>query len=1140
MLGKAVAEAPAGCVLHVARDDARLARLAEALAFFHPDVACLALPAWDCLPYDRVSPNPAIVSQRMDCLTRLAGGDPAAGGPCIVLTTINGLLQRVPPRAALAGARFEIEAGRPISLDALAGYFERNGYARSGTVMEPGEYAPRGGIVDIFPSGAEAPLRIDLFGDEVESIRVFDPLTQRSAGRVDRLLLGPMSEVQLDAEAIDRFRIGYRELFGAMTAEDPLYEAVSAGRRHPGVEHWLPIFHDRLDTILDYLPGAPVILDPLLDEAREARLAAIADYYAARRNPPAGATAGETVYRPLPPERLYLDGDELEARLAERAVGQLTPFRMPDSATLPVFEAGGKAAREFAVERERRDINLFDALRDYLAEQIAAGRRVIFACYSAGSRDRLAGVLGDHGVEGVVAVGGWPDALALAPAAVGVVVLGLDHGFETDDLVVLAEQDVLGDRLTRPARRARRSDAFIAEASSLTAGDLVVHLDHGIGRFDGLETLGLNDVEHDCVRLIYDGGDKLFVPVEDIEVLSRYGSADTVVALDRLGGAGWQARNARLKQRIKEMAGELMRVAAERRLRQGVRLIPPSGLYEEFCARFAFEETEDQQHAIDDVMADLASGRPMDRLICGDVGFGKTEIAFRAAFVSVMAGKQVAVVVPTTLLSHQHFSTFSERFAGLPVRIEQLSRLVPAKRAAAAKEGIADGQVDIVIGTHALLAKTIRFKDLGLLVIDEEQHFGVAHKERLKQMRADVHVLTLTATPIPRTLQMALAGVRELSLIATPPVDRLAVRTFIMPHDPVIVREAILREQFRGGQTFYVCPHIEDMPMIAARLRELVPEVKVVAAHGRMASRELEKVMRTFYDGAADVLISTAIIESGLDIPNVNTIIVHRAHLFGLAQLYQLRGRVGRAKVRAYAYLTLPPHGGLSEAATKRLEVMHKLDSLGAGFSLASYDLDIRGAGNLLGAEQSGHIREVGLELYQRMLDEAVREAQAAERGVPIETRADWTPQINVGASILIPEEYVADLGVRLGLYRRLAALESQTDIDGFAVELVDRFGSLPATVEHLLKIVAIKRVCRAAGVARLDAGEKGAVLTFRDNSFANPAGLVAFIGRQPLGVKLRPDHTLVINRDWRDTEARLDGARQLLGDLVEIARQAA
>jgi transcription-repair coupling factor (superfamily II helicase) len=567
-------------------------------------------------------------------------------------------------------------------------------------------------------------------------------------------------------------------------------------------------------------------------------------------------------------------------------------------------------------------------------------------------------------------------------------------------------------------------------------------------------------------------------------------------------------------------------------------MAPPEGSWDEFCARFPFAETEDQTRAIAEVLEDLASGRPMDRLICGDVGFGKTEIALRAAFIAAMAGSQVAVVVPTTLLARQHFRTFSERFAGLPVRVAQLSRMVGAREAAEVRKGLADGTIQIVIGTHALLTKGVSFADLGLLVIDEEQHFGVAHKERLKALRADVHVLTLTATPIPRTLQLALTGVREMSVIATPPVDRLAVRTFIMPFDGLVIREALQRERFRGGQVFCVVPRIEDMPRMAQRLAEIVPEARVAQAHGRMAPTDLERVMTDFSDGRYDILLSTNIVESGLDMPAVNTLLVYRADMFGLGQLYQLRGRVGRGKVRGYAYLTWPPNFRLSAAAEKRLTVMQTLDSLGAGFTLASHDLDLRGAGNLLGEEQSGHIREVGIELYQQMLEDAVAEMRAERGRKRVEAR-DWTPNIALGLPVLIPETYVRDLPVRLGLYRRIGALDSDAETEAMAAELVDRFGKLPEEVENLLAVVTLKRLCREAGVEKLEAGPKGMVLSFRGNAFGNPAGLVSWLAGKGGAIRLRPDHKLAIVREMSVGE-RMKLAREIVASLNRIAHQAA
>ena len=732
--------------------------------------------------------------------------------------------------------------------------------------------------------------------------------------------------------------------------------------------------------------------------------------------------------------------------------------------------------------------------------------------------------------------------VALAdPQALPLAILGIETGFEVPGFVVIAEQDVLGDRLVRGAKNRKKAENFIKEATSLAEGDLVVHVDHGIGRFVGLKTIEAAGAPHDCLEIQYAGGDKLFLPVENIELLSRYGSEDADAQLDKLGGGAWQARKARMKKRIREIADELIKTAAARHLKTAPVLVPPEGLYDDFAARFPYDETEDQLSAIEAVAGDLASGRPMDRLVCGDVGFGKTEVALRAAFLAAMSGKQVAVVVPTTLLSRQHFRTFFERFKGLPIKVAQASRLVPAKDMAATRAGLADGTVDVVVGTHALLAKSIAFKDLGLLIIDEEQHFGVKHKERLKELKSDVHVLTLSATPIPRTLQLALTGVRELSLIATPPVDRLAVRTFVTPFDPLIVREAILREKYRGGQCFYVCPRVADLAERVEFLAKHVPEAKVAVAHGQMAATQLEDIMNAFYEGQYDILLSTTIVESGLDIPTANTLIIHRADMFGLAQLYQLKGRVGRSKTRAYAIFTTPPERRLNVVADRRLKVLQSLDTLGAGFQLASHDLDLRGAGNLLGEEQSGHIKEVGYELYQQMLEEAVAQLKA---GIVEEVAEDqWSPQITVGTPVLIPDHYVPDLQLRLGLYRRLADLEDGGSIDAFGAELIDRFGPLPEEVEHLLKIVTIKALCRKTNVEKIDAGPKGIVIGFRDGRFDNPAALVQYIGEQGSLAKIRPDQKIVLTRDWPEADQRLKGTAAVLlrlGRMVEEARKGA
>lgn len=1117
----------AGAVLHVTRDDTRMARLHEALVFFAPDIEVVRFPAWDCLPYDRVSPNPAIVSERIAALARLLEPNDR---PRIVLTTVNALVQRVPPRAVFRGASLAVRTGGSIAPDVLTQFLEANGYGRADTVMEPGEYAVRGGIIDIYPAGEQDPVRLDLFGDTVESIRYFDATTQRSSDKLDQLALRPVSEIALDGKSITRFREGWREAFGPGATQDPLYLSVSDGRRHPGIEHWAPLFHATMETLLDYLPDAAVSLDNQSNEVLTARLDMIADHFEARRVPPRD---GEVPYRPLPPSRLYVDRTEWDEVLSYGPLFAFTPYGMAD--TVQGIDAGGRPGVVFTQAASHTIGSVFQQLGEQSATWARDGRRTIVAAWTRGSRERLANLLRENGLRASQAEI-WEQARQGPRDTIALVTLGVERGFVADGFALVGEQDLLGERISRPPRRRKRADQFIAEATEIAEGDLVVHQDHGIGRYSGLVTLEVSGAPHDCLKLLYDGDHKLFLPVENIEVLSRFG-AEAGTALDKLGGASWQNRKARMKQRIRDMAGELIRTAAARRVREASSMTPAEGAWDEFCARFPFSETEDQARAIADVLEDLAAGRPMDRLICGDVGFGKTEVALRAAFVAAMSGAQVAVVVPTTLLARQHFRTFSARFAGLPVKIGQLSRMVTAKEATEVKRGLADGTVNVVVGTHALLAKGIEFVDLGLLIVDEEQHFGVSHKEKLKALKADVHVLTLSATPIPRTLQLALTGVREMSLIATPPVDRLAVRTFIMPFDGVVAREAIQRERFRGGQVFCVVPRIEDMARMSERLREIVPEARIVEAHGRLAPTELERVMTEFGDGKYDILLSTNIVESGLDMPAVNTLIIYRADLFGLGQLYQLRGRVGRGKQRGYAYLTWPASNKLSAAAEKRLSVMQTLDQLGAGFTLASHDLDIRGAGNLLGDEQSGHIREVGIELYQQMLEDAVAEMRA-EKGRRKSDDRDWTPNISLGLPVLIPEDYVRDLPVRLGLYRRIGALASDQEGEAMAAELVDRFGMLPEEVDNLLQVVALKRGCREAGVERLEAGPKGMVLQFRGNSFSNPGGLVGWLGSQKHAIRLRPDHKLAIVREM-DVAQRLKLAREILANLNRIAAQA-
>ena len=1124
-----LARASSGRAVFIAPDDAAMRGVVDAATFFAPELEVIEFPAWDSLPYDRASPALSISAKRLAALHRLQAGKAKAQ---LVVTTANAVLQRVLTPFRIRESVREFKPGAEIGRESLGALLQRQGYGRTDTVIDKGEYAVRGSIVDIFPSGMDEALRLDFFGDELESLRTFDPNTQMSTGRLDSHLLLPASEALLDDDSIKRFRSRYREMFGANATQDPLYEAVSEGRRLAGMEHWLPLFEDKLATLFDHLGKDDlVVIDQGALAAADERVKDISDYHDQRK-----AITGQAKgnYRPLAPDALYLSDTEFREALAAAPAHRATAFDEPESDGVVGF--GFRSGRDFAPERARGD-NVYPVLAEHLAKLAKDGKRPLLAAYSKGSRSRIASILEEAGTP-VQLAETWQEALGLsAKGKPTAMILPVEASFANNEMELLTEQDILGDRLVRRKKKRKDADAFLAELQALSVGDLIVHTEHGIGKYLGLEPIPVGKSKHDCVQLEYKGGDKLFIPVENIDVLSRYGSSDEAVMLDRLGGEAWQKRRARLKERIREIAGELMQVAAQRALKKAPVLEVEDGSYNQFLDRFPWEETDDQERAIEDVLRDLESGKPMDRLVCGDVGFGKTEVALRAAFVAAMNGQQVAVVAPTTLLARQHFENFSNRFKGFPLKVGRLSRLVSAKEMKETREGLESGQVDIVVGTHAILSKQTKFKELGLVIVDEEQRFGVTHKEKLKQLRADVHMLTLTATPIPRTLQMAMTGLRELSTIQTPPVDRLAVRTYVMEWDDMVMREALLREHHRGGQSFIVVPRISDMEQISDWLHENVPEVKFVAAHGQMSAGEIEERMSAFYEGKYEVLLATTIVESGLDLPSANTIIIHRADIFGLAQLYQLRGRVGRSKLRAYAYLTYGADTQLSEVAEKRLKVLGDLDSLGAGFQLASHDLDIRGAGNLLGDEQSGHIREVGFELYQSMLEDAILAAKAGDMGLEAKSER-VSPQITVDAPIMIPEDYVPDLAVRMALYRRLNDAADKAEIEALAAEMIDRFGDLPAATANLVRLIEIKHQAIEANIAKIDVGAQGTLVTFHQDDFPDPAGLLAYVDRLKGTAKLRPDMKLVISRAWGSPESRLNGLFQLTKGLSGVVRK--
>ena len=1122
LLAKEVARGQ--CVIFVARDDRRMEAMRAALVVMAPGLPMLELPAWDCLPYDRVSPNPELLARRMSTLAALAAG---LTKPVLLLTTMNSATQRLPAREVMQGASFVAKVGDRVEDHRLKRFLSGMGFSPVSTVAEPGDFALRGGIVDIFPPGRGGPVRLDFFGDVLDGARRFDPVTQRTTQKLASVEFAPMSEVILDQAAITRFRQNYRSEFGTAGSVDPLYEAVSAGRKHQGMEHWLPYFHARLETLFDYLPQASIMMDDQVTAARLSRWEGIADQYDARHEALTAKGRLDTVYKPCAPDLLYLDDAAWQTAVRDHRVVQLSP--LPQSPGPGVLDASGRIGRNFLPERQQESISLFEALANHLRD-LMRERQVVIASWSEGSRERLSGLLQDQGLRGATEVKDFRD-VPEGRGGLFLMIWALDAGFTAPGLAVLSEQDIMGDRLVAKPRRRRKADNFLREVDTLTQGDLVVHVEHGVGRYLGLEVITALGAPHDCVALEYAENAKLYLPVENIELLSRYGHEDGL--LDRLGGGAWQAKKAKLKQRIREIADKLMRVAAERALRHAPILEAPHAIWEAFAARFPYQETEDQMSAIADVVADLEKGSPMDRLVVGDVGFGKTEVAMRAAFVTAMSGMQVAVICPTTLLARQHYRSFAERFRGFPVSVRTLSRFVSHKDANATREAMATGAVDIVVGTHALLAKAIRFKNLGLMVIDEEQHFGVGHKERLKEMRSEVHVLTLTATPIPRTLQLSLTGVRDLSIIATPPVDRLAIRTYLSEFDTITIREALLREHYRGGQSFYVVPRISDLSEIEDFLKSHVPEVTFVVAHGQMAAGELDDRMNQFYDGKYDVLLATTIVESGLDIPTANTMIIHRADMFGLSQLYQIRGRVGRAKTRAYCYLTTKPRSPLTPQAAKRLRLLGSLDNLGAGFNLASHDLDLRGAGNLLGEEQSGHVKEVGYELYQAMLEDTISKIKSGELQGLSSVDDQWAPQINLGVPVMIPEAFIPDLDIRLGLYRRLSSLATKVELEGFAAELIDRFGALPKEVNTLMVIVRIKALCKKAGISRLDVGPKGATVQFHQDKFANPAGLVEFVKAQGPAARIA-GNKIILTGEMKSEADRVKGAFNVARDLAE------
>ncbi|BBT17791.1 transcription-repair-coupling factor [Metapseudomonas otitidis] len=1084
-LGLAIAEAASAArrfTLLLTADSQSAERLEQELGFFAPDLPVLHFPDWETLPYDLFSPHQDIISQRVASLYRLPELDHG-----VLVVPITTALHRLPPRRFLLGSSLVLDVGQKLDVEQMRLRLEGAGYRCVETVYEHGEFAVRGALIDLFPMGSDLPYRIDLFDDEIETLRTFDPETQRSVDKVESIRLLPAREFPLDKKAVTDFRGRFRERFDVDFRRCPIYQDLASGITPAGIEYYLPLFFEETETLFDYLPGNTQVFSlPGIEQAAEQFWSDVRSRYEERRVDPE---------RPLvPPAELFLPVEDCFARLkaSPRVVadpGDLAPGvgreRFPTRA-LPDLAIEGKASEPLA------------ALRRFLEEFPG---RVLFSAESAGRREVLLELLARLKLR-PQEVAGWPEFVA-SSERLAITIAPLDEGLLLDEpaLALVAESPLFGQRVMQRRRRERRSDGgdnVIKNLAELREGAPVVHIDHGVGRYLGLITLEIEGQAAEFLALQYAEEAKLYVPVASLHLIARYtGTDDALAPLHRLGSETWQKAKRKAAEQVRDVAAELLDIYARRAARKGYAFKDPLADYATFSSGFPFEETPDQQAAIEAVVADMLAPKPMDRLVCGDVGFGKTEVAMRAAFVAVHSGKQVAVLVPTTLLAQQHYNSFRDRFADWPVRVEVMSRFKTAKEVEGAANELAEGKVDIVIGTHRLLQGDIRFKQLGLVIIDEEHRFGVRQKEQLKALRSEVDILTLTATPIPRTLNMAVAGMRDLSIIATPPARRLSVRTFVMEQQNTVIKEALLRELLRGGQVYYLHNEVKTIEKCAADLAELVPEARIGIGHGQMHERELEQVMSDFYHKRFNVLVASTIIETGIDVPSANTIIIERADKFGLAQLHQLRGRVGRSHHQAYAYLLTPPRKQMTEDAQKRLEAIANAQDLGAGFVLATHDLEIRGAGELLGEGQSGQIQAVGFTLYMEMLERAVKSIQKGEQP-NLEQPLGGGPEINLRVPALIPEDYLPDVHARLILYKRIASAADEDGLKELQVEMIDRFGLLPEPTKNLVRLTLLKLQAEKLGIKKVDAGPQGGRIEFAADTCVDPLVLIKLIQGQP------------------------------------------
>ena len=1101
-------------IVYVVKNEDKLYKISKLFEQLYPDINYVNIPAWDCLPYDSLSPSTRVSGERINSFLKIIDKNNPVR---LVIITVNALIQKNIPLKYFPNNIRKLTIGAEINLSSFVKNAIDTGYRRTGNVMDIGEITVRGGIVDIYSPNYTDPIRIDFFGDEIEELKFFDPLTQLTKVSINNVTVLPISEILLNTDNIDLFKYNYRKTFGSNASQDEFFQSISEGIHYPGLEHWASLFYPKLESIFDILDdNFSYIFDNSFDDYCEMRFDDIKDYFNTRDIAFKEAIKNKNVtdcYKPVCSSELYLNETQLNNFISNKLSIKISPFRNPKIDS----NLEGKNVPNFWLNKKVKSTDLFEDLISFINNKIEQDYKIIIACKSNGSRKLFSEQLNKYGIYNLDLDNSWHIKDFSSNKKISLLIGNLEKGFEIDANIIISETDVFGKKYSR-INKSKKLEIALEEAESFTVGDYLVHLEYGVGRYNGLKVVDINNVKHDCLELEYLSKDKLLVPVQNINLLSKFSSKNSEALLDKLGSKTWSNKKRKVKEKIRDIAENLVRVASERKLGKAIKLTCNTNDYDDFVSKFEYYETDDQLDAIKDVLKDINSEQPMDRLVCGDVGFGKTEVAMRAAYIAAKSKSQVLVIAPTTILARQHFETFSKRFSDDNISIAHMSRLTKDKEKKVITTNLKNGLVDIVIGTHTLLSDKILFKNLCLVIVDEEQRFGVSQKEKLKNLTINSHILTLTATPIPRTLHMALSGIKDLSIIASAPQERLPIRSFVTPFNDFNIKEGIQRELHRGGQVYFIVPRIKDIKDVHDKISTLIDNAFISSVHGRMSSNEIENTMIDFYEGKCNILIATSIIENGLDIPNANTIFIYNADMFGLGQLYQLKGRVGRSDKRAYAYYLLSNKRTMTSNAEKRLYAIQSLEGLGAGFSLAAHDLDIRGAGNLLGDEQSGQIKEVGVSLYQQLLNEAVSDLKGITK-----SKKNILPQINIQAPALIPENYILDLSVRLQTYRRLGNLKENNEFESFGIELIDRFGAIPKELNYLIKVMKIKLNCEGAGIQRIDSGINGATLEVINNGYIDPEKFIGWLKSSIYDVKIRTDQKINISYKWNSIEERLD-----------------